>query len=82
MVSLSLLAPSKIALALTMLLSLADHCNAAVACDVISSDNCGRNSHHIMHKLPTSVGSTYYVNGFHGGVMNAKFQSKTQSVSG
>ncbi|GKT60914.1 hypothetical protein ColTof4_01034 [Colletotrichum tofieldiae] len=34
------------------------------------------------HKLPTNVGSTYYVDGFHGGVMNAKLQSVRQSVPG
>ncbi|KAF4974013.1 hypothetical protein FZEAL_9033 [Fusarium zealandicum] len=82
MVSLSFLAPSNIALTLTILLGMAEHCKAAVECDVINSDHCGRNSHHIAHKLPTNVGATFFVNGFHGGVMNAKFESKRQSVPG
>ncbi|KAI8210738.1 hypothetical protein K4K52_011894 [Colletotrichum sp. SAR 10_76] len=73
---------SKAASALVLLVGLTDFCNAAVQCDVISSSNCGTNSHRQTHKLPTSVGSTYYIDGFHGGVMNAKFQSRVQSVPG
>ncbi|KAK1639682.1 hypothetical protein BDP81DRAFT_404379 [Colletotrichum phormii] len=69
MVSLSLLAPSKVASALVLVLGLADICNAAA-------------KYHMGHKLPTNVGGTYYVDGFHGGVMNAKFQSMTNSVPG
>ncbi|KAK1674356.1 hypothetical protein BDP55DRAFT_667402 [Colletotrichum godetiae] len=82
MVSLSLLAPSKVASALVLALGLADICNAAVQCDIITSSNCGKAKHHMGHKLPTNVGGTYYVDGFHGGVMNAKFQSMTNSVPG
>ncbi|EAU33987.1 predicted protein [Aspergillus terreus NIH2624] len=55
---------------------------AAVQCDLVASDDCGRNSHSLDHKLPTSVGSTFFADGFHGGVVNAKFESETQSVSG
>ncbi|TDZ40500.1 hypothetical protein CTRI78_v010285 [Colletotrichum trifolii] len=82
MVSFSFFSLSKVAPALVLLLGLADFCAAAVQCDVINSDNCGRTKHRIEHKLPTSVGSTFYVDGFHGGAMNAKFQSMTQSVAG
>lgn len=55
---------------------------AAIQCDLVASDDCGRNSHSLDHKLPTSVGSTFFADGFHGGVINAKFESETQSVSG
>jgi hypothetical protein len=61
---------------------LAGLANAAVQCDLIASDNCGRNSHKMNHKLPTSVGSTYFADGFHGGTMYAKLQTEKQSVSG
>jgi hypothetical protein len=61
---------------------LAGLANAAVQCGLISSDDCGRNSHSFDHKLPTSVGSTFYADGFNGGTMNAKFQAESQSVSG
>ncbi|KAF4989617.1 hypothetical protein FDECE_14653 [Fusarium decemcellulare] len=79
MVSFSLF---KSSITLNILLALADYSSAAVQCDLITSAHCGRNHHRINHKLPTNVGSTYYVDGFHGGVMNAKFQSMTESVPG
>lgn len=63
-------------------LSMVEYCNAAGQCSVVASGHCGKNHHHQNHKLPTSVGSTYYANGFHGGTMYAKFQSSVQSVSG
>ncbi|KAL0931267.1 uncharacterized protein CTRU02_214002 [Colletotrichum truncatum] len=84
MVSLSFLVPNFKAasrsITLAILLGLVDSAIAAVQCDTINWDTCGEAAHR--HKLPTSVGSTYYVDGFHGGVMHAKFQSMTQSVSG
>ncbi|KAF5574195.1 hypothetical protein FPCIR_13692 [Fusarium pseudocircinatum] len=78
----SFFAPANSVVALTVLLGFSQVANAAVQCDLISSAHCGRNHHKQNHKLPTVPGNTYYVDGFHGGVMNAKFQSITQSVPG
>ncbi|GAB7336411.1 hypothetical protein MBLNU13_g09128t1 [Cladosporium sp. NU13] len=78
----SVLKSSRVASAVICVLQLASHGYAAAQCDVINSADCGTNSHHIGHKLPTSVGSTFYANGFHGGIMHAKFQSMHQSVPG
>ncbi|KAG5802242.1 hypothetical protein H9Q74_013664 [Fusarium xylarioides] len=78
----SFFAPANSAVALTVLLGFSQVANAAVQCDIISSVHCGGNHHKQNHKLPTTAGSTYYVNGFHGGVMNAKLQSIKQSVPG
>ncbi|KAL5584037.1 hypothetical protein FOVSG1_015388 [Fusarium oxysporum f. sp. vasinfectum] len=82
MVSLSLLAPSKGSAMLVLLLALADFSNAAVQCDIITTEHCGKNHRKQNHKLPTHVGSTFYADGFHGGRMYAKLQSMKQSVSG
>ncbi|WYZ35697.1 hypothetical protein EsH8_X_000344 [Colletotrichum jinshuiense] len=82
MVSLSFLAPAKVVSTLVVLLALTDSCAAAGQCGIVTSSDCGKNKRRAGHKLPTSVGSTYYVNGFNGGVMNAKFQSMRQSVAG
>lgn len=78
----NLFTPANSVAALTVLLGFSQVTNAAVQCDLISSAHCGRNHHKQNHKLPTIAGNTYYVNGFHGGVMNAKLQSITQSVPG
>ncbi|KAL0942932.1 uncharacterized protein CTRU02_200818 [Colletotrichum truncatum] len=69
-------------LALLFFLGLAGYCNAAVQCTIITSDNCGRTKHRFNHKLPTSLGNTFYADGFHGGTMYAKFQAMRQSVTG
>jgi hypothetical protein len=81
MVSLSLLAP-KGSVMLALLLALADFSNAAVQCDIITTEHCGKNHHKMDHKLPTHVGSTIYADGFHGGTMYVKLQSMKQSVPG
>ncbi|KAF5025705.1 hypothetical protein F66182_2210 [Fusarium sp. NRRL 66182] len=72
----TLLAPFSSASALTLLLALADISDAAVQCDLITTHNCGKKAR---HKLPTGVGSTYFADGFHGGVINAKFESMKPS---
>ncbi|OHE90833.1 hypothetical protein CORC01_13877 [Colletotrichum orchidophilum] len=79
MVSLPLLAPSKVVSALVVLLGLADICTAAVQCDIIDDSSCGRR--HQSHLLPVQVGSTYYADGFHGGTIYAKFESSVPSDS-
>ena len=68
-------------ISLVAILSMVGYCTAAVQCDIITSIHCGKNHHSEMHELPTTVGDTYYVEGFHGGEMYAKFQSEVQSVA-
>ncbi len=64
------------------LLGIVEYSNAAGQCSIVADAHCGHTKHAINHKLPTSVGSTYYADGFHGGTMYAKFESEKQSISG
>lgn len=62
------------------ILGIVNNCHAAIQCDPVTPGSCGRTNHKRIHILPTTLGSTYCADGFHGGTMYVKYQTAVQSL--